>query len=330
MSGKILLRIEETEEDIRVAGTVNGELADYFLIKKSSREGTIARGRVSNVGYGGARVDLPEGIRGYLPYVKGIRSGDFLTLRVVRDAVGDKRCLLSEKLKLVGRYVVAVSDKTVKYSRGLSEGRKAELPAARGGCGIIFRSSCEHAENSAVEAEAETLCERLADIVSEGGNRWESKILYKPDLRVLAECEAASEKDLLYGFDDKLKAEIATLGNRIVEFGGIKLTFDKTEAMTVIDVDSHLYKGGGDVESRIFGADVSAVKEICRQIRLKNIGGIIAVDFITLSDSKYKKKLEETLLRELSPDRLVRRTTFDGVFCVALINRERRFSGVDF
>lgn len=62
------------------------------------------------------------------------------------------------------------------------------------------------------------------------------------------------------------------------------LVFDQTEAMTTIDVNTGSYIGRHNLEQTIFKTNVEAAAAIARQIRLRNLGGIIIVDFIDMQD----------------------------------------------
>lgn len=78
---------------------------------------------------------------------------------------------------------------------------------------------------------------------------------------------------------------------------------EKTEAMTVIDVNSGRYAAKKDQELNSLRTNLEAAREICRQLRLRDIGGIIVVDFIDLEDEKNRKKIYDETRKELKDDR---------------------------
>ena len=82
------------------------------------------------------------------------------------------------------------------------------------------------------------------------------------------------------------------------------LIFDKTEAMTVIDVNSGKYtpSKGTDKESAYMAVNIEAAVEICRQLRLRNISGIIIIDFINLKSEDDQNELLEVLRSESEDD----------------------------
>ena len=81
------------------------------------------------------------------------------------------------------------------------------------------------------------------------------------------------------------------------------IAIDKTEALTAIDVNSGKYIGKDNVESTIFKVNKEASIEIARQLRLRDIGGIVIIDYIDKNDEENKEKILEILNEELKKDR---------------------------
>ena len=81
------------------------------------------------------------------------------------------------------------------------------------------------------------------------------------------------------------------------------ITIDKTEALTAIDVNSGKYTGIDNVESTIYKVNKEASIEIAKQLRLRDIGGIIIIDYIDMKSEENKEKIIETLKDELKKDR---------------------------
>ena len=78
---------------------------------------------------------------------------------------------------------------------------------------------------------------------------------------------------------------------------------EKTEAMTVIDVNSGRYAAKREQELNSLRTDLEAAREVCRQLRLRDIGGIIVTDFIDLEDERNKKKVFDEMKKEIRKDR---------------------------
>ena len=81
------------------------------------------------------------------------------------------------------------------------------------------------------------------------------------------------------------------------------ITIDKTEALTAIDVNSGKYTGNKDLEQTVFKVNKEASIEIAKQLRLRDIGGIIIIDYIDMSDETHKKKIIEELEENFKKDR---------------------------
>ena len=88
----------------------------------------------------------------------------------------------------------------------------------------------------------------------------------------------------------------------VLENGGI-ITIDRAEALTVIDVDSASNLEGKNVEETSYITNLEAAKEIVRQLRLRNIGGMIVVDFIDMKDPMHRKEVIEVIKEESQKDK---------------------------
>ncbi len=101
----------------------------------------------------------------------------------------------------------------------------------------------------------------------------------------------------------------STLDRRVDLPSGGYLVFDYAEAFTVIDVNTGRFVGargktsGARLEDTITKNNLEAAKEIVRQLRLRDIGGIIVIDFIDMANPKNRQEVEEALKRELERDR---------------------------
>src|SRR5438105_3720728 len=109
-----------------------------------------------------------------------------------------------------------------------------------------------------------------------------------------------------FGVEQEIKS---TLSRRVDLPSGGYLIFDYAEAFTVIDVNTGRFVGGrgknsgGRLEDTITKNNLEAVKEVVRQLRLRDIGGIIVIDFIDMANPKNRGTVEEALRTELERDR---------------------------
>jgi ribonuclease G len=118
------------------------------------------------------------------------------------------------------------------------------------------------------------------------------------------EIEYFDEKEDLFEFY-RVEVEISKLAHKKVwlKSGGY-IVFDYTEALTVIDVNTGKYLGKRGLEDTILRTNLEAVKEIAYQIRLRNMGGIIVVDFIDMERKESRESVFQALLDTLKKDRI--------------------------
>lgn len=125
--------------------------------------------------------------------------------------------------------------------------------------------------------------------------------LVQPDLLEKIELYKSSSSI----FDEfKIEEQVKTLMGRKVPLpSGGYLIIEHTEAMVVIDVNSGRYAKSKEQELNSLKTDLEASREIARQLRLRDIGGIIVVDFIDLEEEKNRKKIYDELKKEFRKDR---------------------------
>lgn len=100
------------------------------------------------------------------------------------------------------------------------------------------------------------------------------------------------------------------------------LIIDKTEALTVIDVNTGKFTGSSNLEETIYQTNLEAAIEISKLLRIRDIAGIIIVDFIDMQKNEYKKNLLEVLSKETDKDR--RKTNVMGMTKLGLVEIARR------
>ncbi|MBF0563910.1 MAG: Rne/Rng family ribonuclease [Nitrospirae bacterium] len=100
------------------------------------------------------------------------------------------------------------------------------------------------------------------------------------------------------------------------------IVIDQTEAMTVIDVNTGKYVGKEDLEDTILKTNLEAVKEIAYQIRLRNLGGIIIIDFIDMEIMENREKLYQAFIETMKKDRA--KNTIFNVSEIGLIQMTRK------
>ena len=96
----------------------------------------------------------------------------------------------------------------------------------------------------------------------------------------------------LYGVEDEIQK---ALQRKVQLKSGGHLVIDQTEAMTTIDVNTGAFVGHRNLEETIFKTNLEAAQAICRQLRLRNLGGIIIIDFIDMNEEEHKRQVLRAL-----------------------------------
>ena len=102
----------------------------------------------------------------------------------------------------------------------------------------------------------------------------------------------------------KIEDEIAQIQDRHVPLrGGGSIVIDQTEALVAIDVNSGSFRVDDDAEKTAYQVNLRAAKEISRQIRLRDLGGVIVNDFIDMRSERHRRDIERTLRNHVKRDR---------------------------
>ncbi|MDR6992117.1 Rne/Rng family ribonuclease [Luteimonas sp. 3794] len=102
----------------------------------------------------------------------------------------------------------------------------------------------------------------------------------------------------------QIESQIESAYERTVRLpSGGALVIDQTEALTAIDVNSARATKGGDIEETAFNTNLEAAEEVARQLRLRDLGGLVVIDFIDMSSNKHQRDVENKLQNALKYDR---------------------------
>ncbi|MEN5119106.1 Rne/Rng family ribonuclease [Luteimonas sp. TWI662] len=102
----------------------------------------------------------------------------------------------------------------------------------------------------------------------------------------------------------QIESQIESAYERTVRLpSGGALVIDQTEALTAIDVNSARATKGGDIEETAFNTNLEAADEVARQLRLRDLGGLVVIDFIDMSSNKHQRDVENRLQNALKYDR---------------------------
>ena len=123
----------------------------------------------------------------------------------------------------------------------------------------------------------------------------------------------------LHGVEDEIQKALA---RRVDLKSGGYLIIDQTEAMTTIDVNTGGYVGIRNFDDTVFKTNLEAAQTIARQLRLRNLGGIIIVDFIDMDSPEHRRAVLEELNRALEKDHT--RMTVNGFTGLGLVEMTRK------
>ncbi|MGL5674211.1 MAG: ribonuclease E/G, partial [Plesiomonas shigelloides] len=117
--------------------------------------------------------------------------------------------------------------------------------------------------------------------------------------------------------------EIQRVLDRKVELkSGGYLIIDQTEAMTTIDINTGAFVGHRNLEETIFNTNIEATQAIARQLRLRNLGGIIIIDFIDMLSEEHRRRVLHSLEQALGKDRV--KTNINGFTQLGLVEMTRK------
>ncbi len=123
----------------------------------------------------------------------------------------------------------------------------------------------------------------------------------------------------IYGVEDEIQK---ALERKVQLKSGGYLILDQTEAMTTIDVNTGAFVGHRNLEETIFKTNLEAAQAIARQLRLRNLGGIIIIDFIDMIDHEHRRQVLRALEKALERDHA--KTQISEVSALGLVEMTRK------
>jgi len=123
----------------------------------------------------------------------------------------------------------------------------------------------------------------------------------------------------LYAVEEEIQR---ALERKVQLKSGGHLIIDQTEAMTTIDVNTGAYVGHRNLEETIFKTNLEATQSIARQLRLRNLGGIIIIDFIDMQSEDHKRQVLRALEKSLARDHT--KTNISEVSALGLVQMTRK------
>jgi len=225
--------------------------------------------------------------------------------------------------------------------------------------GFIIRTSAETASDAELQADVEYLSKLWSDICYKSQHLPAQSVLYQDlplSVRVLRDMVSESTEQVIVDSTENysrmvefaeqyvtvavnkiqrysgkqplfelhdIETEIEKALKRRVDlkFGGY-LIIDQTEAMTTIDVNTGGFVGNRNFDETIFKTNLEATQVLARQLRLRNLGGIIIVDFIDMDNEEHRSSVLNELAKSLAHDRT--RVTLNGFTSLGLVEITRK------
>ncbi len=126
-----------------------------------------------------------------------------------------------------------------------------------------------------------------------------------------------------------IEAQVRSVFNREVSLrSGATVVFDSTEALTSIDINSARATKGSDIEETAYNTNLEATKEIAMQLQLRDIGGLVVIDFIDMSSEEHRKSIEKAMEKVAQSDRARIQVGTISQFGLLEMSRQRLMSSV--
>ena len=152
--------------------------------------------------------------------------------------------------------------------------------------------------------------QRVMEFVDEFVAEFADKVEYYPGERPIFD---------LYSVEDEIQK---ALSRKVQLKSGGYVIIDQTEAMTTIDINTGAFVGHRNLEETIFKTNLEAARAIGRQLRLRNLGGIIIIDFIDMDDPEHQRQVHRMLEKMLERDHA--KTKITGVSELGLVEMTRK------
>ena len=289
-----------------------------------------------------------------------VKAGEKILVQVQKDSNDKKGARISTHIKITGKYVILMPNtKIVTISQKIENEKERErliniiknnLPE---NTGAIIRTAGEGKKEQEIIKDLEKLQKEWMQIIEKfkkSNNKPQlifnspsivekiiidmaEKQLEKVEVNDIEEYKAIkklgeenlkieiSEEDLIEKYD--LQKQIEKMKQRKIwlNCGGF-ITIDSTEALVAIDVNSGKYTGKSTLEETIYKVNYEATIEIAKQLRLRDIGGIIVIDYIDMKKQEHKEKIEKLLKEVLKQDRA--KTQVEGFTKLNLMEMTRK------
>lgn len=289
------------------------------------------------------KVDITKHQQEIKPIEQILKAGDNIIIQIRKDGTISKGAKVSTHINLSGRFVVLMPETNIitisqkienhEEKNRLLEIAKKYIPKD---AGLILRTSSENATEEQIQKDIQNLQAKWEEIKAKASNTTKVPELLYDNMALIRrtaidiidrglEKIVVNDKKIYENIKEILKdinnikvelreenlfdiysleSQIEKMENRKIwlKCGGF-ITIDRTEALTAIDVNTGKYTGKKDLEETIYKVNQEATTEIAKQLRLRDIGGIVIIDYIDMHVEENKKSIEQLLKNMLKKDR---------------------------
>lgn len=310
-----------------------------------------------------AFVDIGQEKNGFLPLEEkntGLsypKTGDAVIVQIRKEAQGVKGAFLTRDISLCGEHMLLTPmSRMIGVSSKITEDGKRKALKETGRAiaqerfGLVMRTAAENAPEEELAAEAERLFQQWEQIRRAAPTAHVPSILMQPrstleavldDYRprgidqIVTDDPAVAEKAAGIAPVQVIPENLLTIckiesqlkkaqERRVWLSSGGTLVIDPCEAMTVIDVNTAKFTGKRALEDTVLRLNLEACGEIARQVRLRNLSGIIIIDMIDMKTPEHRQMVLDALEEAFASDRV--KTVIHGLTSLGLVEMTRKRS----
>ena len=290
-----------------------------------------------------------------------VHQGERLLVQVEKDSTGTKGPRLTGIIELSGNHLIYMpKGKYIAISKKMDQPEIREkwrlfgYQLKQDEEGLIFRTSCENASDQAIQVELNELRNQYHGLKVKAKAAKKPMKIYEQDhflaemvaeikplvnqVEVIVDDHRLMEKlrnlypslpiSLYTGKENifsvyKLEGEIEKALKRVVWLeNGAYIVIDEVEALTIMDVNTGKFSGKNDLADTVLKTNILAAVEAARQFRLRDIGGMILIDFIDMKTDEERNKVINVIMKEIKKDD--RRTIIIGFTPLGILQLTRK------
>lgn len=243
-----------------------------------------------------------------------IAQGQDIIVQITKDAVGDKGARITMNVTFPGKLCVLLPTvQAVGVSKQIQDTlmREILLSAAKQACpegmGLLIRTAAQSASTEEIIEEAQTLLKTWTKLIAHAYMQKAPALLVYGGNLLETAARDINAKVLLEPLPAQLNNKLSkALHRKVWMDSGAYLIIDTCEAMTVIDVNSGKYTGKKSLQDTAVKLNCEAAREVAYQIRLRDMGGIIVVDFVDMQNDQDRIMVLNVFGEALNRDRAKR------------------------